>query len=455
NHILKVIEQGYDRFDTVHRIKDGSLVDVEVSTSYLPTRGGIFTVFIHDISDKKRTIDVLEDERDLAQKQADVKSRFLSTMSHEIRTPIGGIIGMTHLLLETEEKPSVLDGLNKILNTAEVLSGIVNEILDYSRIESGTMRIENIEFNLRENLSSVAALFDVLAKDKGIEFTFDVDEAVPYTLVGDSFRIKQILTNLVGNAIKFTHKGKVRLAVGAEKVTSQNKVVLIFKIADTGIGISPEVLKTLSNPFVQADNSISRKYGGSGLGLYISKNLLKMMNSKLEIKSDLGVGSIFSFTLNLDLGTRLPTLSDKSRMRRTKLSQVFNEAIPHLVGATLLVAEDDHMNQIVISGYLKLANINFCLAENGEDCVKILKDNPEKFHGILMDVHMPIMSGIDATLKIREFNRSIPIIAMTAGVTPGEQKVCIANGMNAVLMKPIEPSKLAQLLNKYLIELIN
>jgi PAS domain S-box-containing protein len=448
-HIQKVMEAGNDKFETKHRKKDGELIDVEISVSYLPNRGGIFIVFVRDISEKNRLIGLLEAERDVARKQADSKSRFLSTMSHEIRTPIGGIVGMTHLLLESEERPAVIAGLSRILNTAEILSDIVNEILDFSRIESGNLQIENVEFNFRDNLYSVAALFEVLAKERGIEFSCEVGPQVPISVIGDGLRLKQILTNLVGNAIKFTNKGKVRLDVFTGNVL-QESAEIIFKIEDSGIGISAEVLKTLSNPFVQADNSISRKYGGSGLGLYISKNLLKFMNSELDIKSEFGVGSIFSFKINFLIGKSETLIQDKAGVRRAKLSQIFSETIPHLSGIHLIVAEDDQMNQLVISGYLKLAKLNFKLVNNGEECVKLLQDIPNTYHGILMDVHMPIMSGLDATLKIREFDAKIPIIAMTAGVTIGEQKNCLNVGMNDILMKPLDPAKLARVLNKHI-----
>jgi len=224
---------------------------------------------------------------------------------------------------------------------------------------------------------------------------------------------------------------------------------ILFSVEDTGIGISPGILKGLANPFVQADNSISRKFGGSGLGLYISKNLLKLMDSNFLIETELGKGSSFKFALHLSVGTSQLKSSNGINPHLASLTEVFKNVIPHLRDKNLVVVEDDFVNQTVISGYLKTANINFSLVDNGEDCLNLVHSAPGKFDGILMDVHMPVMNGLEATEKLRRMNIKIPIIALTAGVTDDERIDCVKCGMDDILIKPIDPVNLAKVLNRH------
>ena len=448
-HINKIIKDGHDRFTTKHRTKTGELKDVEVNVSFLEARGGIFTVFVHDISQMNKMIDLLKEEKVKVENLAEAKTRFLSVMSHEIRTPINGIVGMVHLLLESNTNQEMTDGLDKILKASESLSRIINEILDYSRIESGKIQLEVKNFILNEFVDSLKSLFEISAKQKNIKLIFEIDPNIPKVLIGDMFRIKQILTNLIGNSIKFTLKGSVIISIQLIKMIDQ-QVFLQFSIKDTGIGIATDSLKNLMNPFTQADNSVSRKFGGTGLGLYIANSFLKLMDSSLQIESELNVGSTFGFMLTLGIGESNLKSSQDAQSNRPKLQQIYSQLIPHLAGKVLIVAEDDETSQIVISSLLKIANIDVTLVNNGKDCVDLLHSSTNKYDGILMDVNMPIMSGLEATDQIRKFNNIIPIISMTAGVTQDEQDDCIKHGMNGILMKPIDPANLAITLNKYL-----
>ncbi len=448
-HIAKVKERGYDRFETQHRKKDGTILDIEISVSIFPMRHGILTIFVRDITENKKIINLLNQEKIRAEKLSESKSRFLSTMSHEIRSPLNGINGMVRLLLENTDDPSTKNDLTRILKTSEGLNGLINEILDYSRIEAGKIFIENSEFNIHEIIDPMLVIFDITAKQKSVDLICEIDSNIPKILIGDHFRIRQILTNIVGNAIKFTDKGYVKIKVLHIGIIN-NRAKIKFIIEDTGIGIDPSVLKNLTIPFVQADNSISRKFGGSGLGLFISKNLLQLMDSNLDFTSEQGKGSIFSFTLNLLAPSKSISKIEVTTSKIQSLKQIFEHKIAHLKNKKILIVEDDCVNQTVIAGYLRIASIKYVIANNGEDCLNILLSNEHEFDGILMDIHMPILNGLEASLKIRKLKIDIPIIALTAGVTEDEIKKCLEYGMNDILMKPIDPAILANMLTKYI-----
>ncbi len=448
NHMEAISKNGYDRFETTHRKKNGTLVDIEVSISYYPIWDGIFTVFCRDISEIRNVIRRLEVEKRTAQNLVEAKTNFLTAMSHEIRTPLNGAMGMIRLLYDNAHEDEIKVGLSQTLQACESLNNVINEILDYSKIESGKMQIEKKDFNIIELINSVSIFFNLMARQKGLSLIFDIDPKIPVVLTGDAYRIKQILVNLVGNALKFTKEGNI--CVLLKLVHREYKTAKIsFSITDTGIGIDPEALKNLVNPFFQADSSISRKFGGSGLGLNISNNLLKLMNSHLEIESALRKGSTFKFNLELEIGNPNFKKSLITESDQTSVRQVFADTIPLLAGMNLVVAEDDKMSQVVIGGYLKSAKINYTLVENGEDCVKLIRQFPDGYDAILMDIHMPGMNGLLATEELKKLNVKIPIIALTAGVTQDEQTKCLDSGMCDVLTKPIDPLQFALMLNKH------
>lgn len=366
------------------------------------------------------------------------KSLFLANMSHEIRTPMNGIMGLSELLRKTKLDETQKNYIDAIISSSDNLLVIINDILDLSKINEGKLQIEKIEFRLDKLVSGIVKYLDLTARDKGIDLRMRTDKNITPFLIGDPVRINQVLINLIGNAIKFTNEGYVELSINLIK-KDNNLNYLHFIVEDTGIGIDAEKHKLIFDSFSQEDESVSRKFGGTGLGLPISKQLINMMGGSLELESSKGVGSKFFFTLVLPDGN-----PDISGMEYEEKFQAVN-----LSGIKVLVAEDHKINQFLINSILKNWNVFPDIAENGLTAIEMFKAN--RYDIVLMDRQMPEMDGIEATRVIREELKSdIPIIALTAAALIGSKEQMLEAGMNDFLTKPFHSDDLLNILIKYL-----
>ncbi|MBU1668617.1 response regulator [bacterium] len=377
-----------------------------------------------------------------AEDTAKLKSEFLANMSHEIRTPMNGIIGMSYLTLQTHLDSKQRDFIEKIDNSAKNLLGIINNILDLSKIEAGKLSLEKIDFKLHEVLNNSVDLVRFKMQEKNIQLYIHYEENLSLLFHGDSLRLSQILNNLLSNAVKFTSKGEIHIFINK---VHHNRYQ--FKIKDTGIGLTKEEQKNLFKSFSQADGSTSRKYGGTGLGLAISKQLVEMMNGKIWVESTYQRGSSFIFEIEMrallnSLGTKkLPTQIQKEEEKENQHN------IELLEGKRILLAEDNFINQEIIIGLLENSNIKIDIAENGQEAIDLYKQHTYTL--ILMDIQMPILDGYDAAKVIRQTDTEIPIIAITASAMKEDVQKTILSGMNDHLNKPIDVNQLYKILLKY------
>jgi CheY-like chemotaxis protein/nitrogen-specific signal transduction histidine kinase len=384
--------------------------------------------------------------RDAAEVANVAKSVFLANMSHEIRTPMNSILGFTELAMDDDISPHTRDYLEKIIENADWLLLIINDILDISKVESGKMELEHIPFDLHELLARCQTAIMPKAIGKGTQLHFYAEPSIGRKLLGDPTRLRQILSNLLSNAVKFTNIGTVKLS-SAVTGSTENTVTIQFEIRDSGIGMTPEQMERIYEPFVQADSTTTRRYGGTGLGLSITKNLIELMGGKLNVESTVGVGSKFNFSLVFDTVDISVETKDHEVADTTRLEKPFFEG-------EILVCEDNAMNQRVIREYLAKVGLKTVVAENGKEGVEVVRFRKEKnekpFDLIFMDLHMPVMDGLEAASKINKLQTGTPIVAMTADIMSHNKELYLQNGMPDYMGKPFTSQGLWRCLLKYL-----
>jgi len=396
-------------------------------------------LFGRDVTQRRISEQEMIHSKEIAVAANNAKSEFLANMSHEIRTPLNGIIGMANVSLMMESDKKQKDNINMIKHSAESLLRIINSVLDFSKIEAGKLILENHSFNLNTEIEKLIKPFLIQADQKEIKLNISVDPRISKVLVGDHVRMNQIVTNLLGNAIKFTEFGSVSCRITLESEDSKNQWI-IFEITDTGIGIKDEHKGKIFMSFAQADGSITRKFGGTGLGLNITKKLVDMMNGEIQFTSTYGDGTIFI--------CKLPFLKSLDSLNEVQKEKIV-EADTVGVGYNILVVEDDVINQKLAQRLLKRKGFGITLANNGQEAVDIYEAG--RFDLILMDIQMPIMDGLVATQKIRALtNEPIPIIALTAYAIKGDREKFLNKGMDDYISKPIDLDEFYKILDKHL-----
>ncbi|MCL2792666.1 MAG: ATP-binding protein [Spirochaetaceae bacterium] len=381
---------------------------------------------------------------DAAKMASQIKSAFLAHMSHEIRTPMNSIVGFSELAMGGEIQPKTKDYLAKIMENSQWLLQIINDILDISKVESGKMELERVPFDMHSLFLSCRTIMMPKAIEKGITLHFYAEPNIGKMPLGDPIRLRQVLVNLLSNAVKFSNTGTVKLLAKIKEKTNET-VTMYFEVSDSGIGMTAKQLEKIFEPFAQAESGITRKYGGTGLGLTITKNIVELMGGKLSVESIFGVGSKFSFELCFDITDEISNAAEQKN--------IFNELEKPVFKGEVLLCEDNAMNQRVICEHLERVGLKTVVADNGEIGVTMVRDRKEKggeqFNLIFMDIHMPVMDGLEAAAKIIELNPEIPIVALTANIMPSDKEAYNQSGMKDCVGKPFTSQELWRCLMKY------
>jgi signal transduction histidine kinase/CheY-like chemotaxis protein len=436
----------------VHRMYKSSVAELELSyknealIADLTRASNNLERLNEDLKDEiqhgKRIELELKKAKDKAEKMSQAKGEFLANMSHEIRTPMNGVIGTLQLLEDTSLNADQKEFVETAHKSADALLAILNDILDLSKIEAGKLSFECIAFDFKEIVKDIVVLHSLKAEQHGISLIQEIDESLPETLMGDPTRLRQVIINLVSNALKFTSQGEVKVKVDVLN-RYEDKVALKVTVSDTGIGIPRAAQKTLFNAFTQADGSTTRKYGGTGLGLAIVNQLVELMDGVLGVDSVEGEGSEFWFTASFPCADEKLAMTAESAARR-----------PLQLNSKILLVEDNPINQMVAQKMLEKVGLKAKLANNGVEALQCLREG--SFDLVLMDCQMPEMDGFDATreirkLEIKAFNqRPLPVIAMTANVMSGDRERCLEVGMDDYIGKPVQREQLEIILQKWL-----
>ena len=428
----------------------GELKWLDITSKAIHSDSGKLEGFIGsivDITAQKNSESALIEAKEKATIANKAKDEFLSIMSHEIRTPLNAVIGVSHLLVMENPREEQMENLKALKYSSEHLLSLVNDILDFNKITSGSLLLEEADFSLDQILDGLKSIFKGKANKKNITFLIRKDNKVPDVLLGDTTRLTQILTNLVNNGIKFTKRGGVVLEISTLQQNDEF-TELKFIVEDTGIGISDHKREQIFQPFAQAETHTTRKYGGTGLGLAISKQLLEIMDSQLHLESELEVGSIFSFVLKFKNSCQLPNWNVELEEKRVEA------VLGTLEGMNVLIVDDNRLNTMIVEKMLSKWDATYDIAENGLIALKMATS--KRYDLILMDLQMPVMNGYEASRSIRDtdnsLNKDVPIYALSASTGINIMQEIEEYGMDGLIHKPFKPQKLHDILQTILLD---
>ncbi len=424
---------------TVVICKDGTHLHVNASISVLKDPNGniIGSIgILHDMSRQRSVEEQLIQAKLVAEEANNAKSVFLAKMSHEVRTPMNAIIGMVDLTLDTDLTTEQVDNLKVAKDAAENLLSLINDILDLSRAEAGKVVIEEMEINVTDIIKNVCKALTVIARNKGIDVIWQIDPNIPRLLIGDPVRLRQVLVNIISNAVKFTHKGKVQVNVKLDASTKKD-CTITFEVIDQGIGIPKKNVDTIFDVFTEAHNTTARRYGGTGLGLAICKKIVEMMQGSITVESVEGQGSTFRFTIIFGTTTDLMIQRDP---KASKTSKVEDSVPQEVKGLRILLAEDNAVNMRIALRALEKFGWKVTTVTNGQEVLDILAK--QSFDVIVVDDQMPVLTGVEATQVIRREEKQtgmhIPIIVMTAHAMAGDRERYLSYGLDGYVSKPID-----------------